>query len=114
LLQDGVFGPVTEARVRAFQKNEGIQVDGIVGRITWGRLPNTPSAPPKPSGKPTLTQALRRGSTGPNVVYLQGALGIKQDGQFGPITERSVRQFQQQNGLLVDGIVGPITWRALP
>jgi peptidoglycan hydrolase-like protein with peptidoglycan-binding domain len=114
LLQDGVFGPITEARVRVFQRNEGIQVDGVVGRITWGRLPSTPSEPAKPSGKPALDEWLRRGSTGPNVVYLQGALGIKQDGQFGPITERSVRQFQQQNGILIDGIVGPITWSRLP
>jgi hypothetical protein len=114
LLQDGVFGPVTEARVRTFQRNEGIQVDGVVGRITWGRLPNTPSAAPAPSGKPALIEWLKRGSTGSNVVYLQKALNIKADGQFGPITERSVRQFQQQNGLFVDGIVGPITWGRLP
>lgn len=114
LLQDGVFGPITEARVRAFQSNEGIQVDGIVGRITWGRLPNTPSEPAKPTSKPALTNWLRRGSTGSNVVYLQNALGIKADGKFGPITERSVKQFQQQNGLVTDGIVGPLTWGRLP
>jgi len=114
LLQDGQFGPVTEARVRLFQKNEGIKVDGIVGRITWGRLPGTPTATPNPTGKPELTEWLRRGSTGANVVYLQGALGIRQDGQFGPITERNVRAFQQRNGLFVDGIVGPRTWAVIP
>jgi peptidoglycan hydrolase-like protein with peptidoglycan-binding domain len=114
LVQDGVFGPITDARVRAFQKNEGLKVDGIVGPVTWGRLPDTLSAPPKPNTKPKLTKWLRRGSTGSNVSYLQGALGIRKDGQFGPITERSVRQFQKQNGLLVDGIVGPVTWGKLP
>jgi len=35
---DGIFGPRTEAAVRAFQRAEGITVDGIVGPVTMGRL----------------------------------------------------------------------------
>lgn len=35
------------------------------------------------------------------------------DGKFGPSTEQAVRQFQGQQGLAVDGIVGPVTWAAL-
>jgi peptidoglycan hydrolase-like protein with peptidoglycan-binding domain len=113
LVQDGQFGPITEARVKDFQRSEGIQVDGIVGRITWGRLPSTPTAVPEPSGKPALAEWLKMGSTGDNVVYLQRVLNIKADGQFGPITDRAVRAFQAARGLKVDGIVGPITWGRL-
>lgn len=38
LVVDGDFGAKTLAGVRWFQKRERIQVDGIVGPVTWGRL----------------------------------------------------------------------------
>lgn len=38
---------------------------------------------------------------------------IHVDGIFGPITDNWVRGFQTAVGTASDGIVGPITWRAL-
>jgi peptidoglycan hydrolase-like protein with peptidoglycan-binding domain len=35
---DGYFGGDTEKAVREFQGGIGIVVDGVVGKITWGRL----------------------------------------------------------------------------
>jgi peptidoglycan hydrolase-like protein with peptidoglycan-binding domain len=64
---------------------------------------------------------LRRGSTGPDVRRLQRILVMIKvldytqiDGTFGPKTEAAVREFQQGEGLTVDGVVGPATWGALP
>jgi peptidoglycan hydrolase-like protein with peptidoglycan-binding domain len=67
-------------------------------------------------GQPTV----QRGSTGDAVRRAQRALrrtadlGVVVDGVFGPNTETSVRSFQQSANLTVDGIVGPLTWHALP
>lgn len=64
---------------------------------------------------------IRRGSTGPDVVECQTDLIRLQydlspygaDGKFGAKTETAVKQFQKDNGLKADGIVGPATWSAL-
>lgn len=65
------------------------------------------------------TPTIARGDTGAGVRDVQQrlarllALTIPLDGVFGPTTERAVRSFQRERGLLADGIVGPETWRTL-
>ena len=59
------------------------------------------------------------GTKGPNVVTLQSRLAAKGytvgdiDGDFGKQTYIAVAEFQSDNGLVVDGIVGPKTWEKL-
>ena len=76
-----------------------------------------PEPEPVPGWRPTI----RRGSKGPEVGECQtmlvklgydiGACGI--DGDFGRATEKAVREFQGDHQLVVDGVVGPMTWDAL-
>ena len=55
---------------------------------------------------------IRRGSSGKAVKLWQVILGIKPDGLFGIITQEETRQFQLENNLKVDGIVGAQSWKA--
>lgn len=58
---------------------------------------------------------LRLGSSGEAVAELQRKLGgLKVTGVFGEPTDKRVRVFQAQHGLKVDGVVGELTWGALP
>jgi hypothetical protein len=69
---------------------------------------------PTDGSRPTL----RQGATGGDVNYLQRRLreygyNVEVDSKFGPKTASAVRAFQNANGLVPDGIVGPATWAAL-
>jgi peptidoglycan hydrolase-like protein with peptidoglycan-binding domain len=77
----------------------------------------TPASTPAPTPEPTTTTThyitLENGEEGRQVRLLQHALGIHEDGVFGPETEAAVRAFQASHGLEVDGVVGPKTGAAL-
>jgi GH25 family lysozyme M1 (1,4-beta-N-acetylmuramidase) len=113
---DGVFGYMTEAAVKLFQRDAELDVTGIYDEETRQALENW-----KPSDNGLAAarrRVLRRGSSGAEVVVLQTLLQARGfyraaiDGRFGPVTEQAVRGFQRQAGIVVDGWVGPQTWGA--
>lgn len=97
---DGKFGANTERAVRAFQRANGLEVDGVVGTHTRAALrgtsaPSTPSAPsqpaPTPSGDPgdVTTGRSRTASiggvntfkvSGKDGVAFKGGMSINADG----------------------------------
>jgi hypothetical protein len=66
---------------------------------------DAPLVPAPPIEKAKTDKVLKLGSKGPAVRRLQRALKLKQDGQFGPLTETAVKAFQKKNGLTETGIV---------
>ncbi len=94
---DGDFGPATDKALKDYQKAQGIAVDGIAGPDTFAHL-----------GLHELI-LLTQGSVGETVTKLQKALGIGADGQYGPATEKAVKDYQAKNGLEADGMAGPVT-----
>jgi len=56
---------------------------------------------------------LRKGAKGEGVKLMQEALGIGADGNFGPGTERALKEWQSANGLVADGVAGPATFEKL-
>lgn len=114
LADDGVFGRKTLRAVKRYQRRHGLTVDGVVGPGTWSSLGL--GAWPRAAGKRAHHRARHRShatSRGGRVARLQRALGLPDDGVFGPRTKRAVRRFQRRHGMTVDGVVGPATWRAL-
>lgn len=126
---DGSFGSGTAAAVKAFQSLFGLTADGIVGRTTWAKLNEVGIAVANklvdPGVEPgQFITTLRQGSTGTPVRALQyylrliaeywaGVPSVAVDGVFGAATTESVKAWQQQAGLTVDGIVGPTTWQSI-
>ena len=95
-----------------------IEIDGYGGWVRGGRkdfgaIPTPPAPPPAPSGPKYPGRPLRRGSQGEAVKHVQRVVGALQDGDFGAATERRVKAWQKSRGMFVDGVVGPVTWKAM-
>jgi peptidoglycan hydrolase-like protein with peptidoglycan-binding domain len=132
-------GGMCVEKTRAYVKDNKLKlINGIVG---WGRpvyageentpllskvgssdlapkaaksVLEKPTVSTKPTAKAKVTPAvLKKGSKGPQVKEIQKALGLKADGQFGPGTEKAVKDFQKSKSINPNGIVDSNTLKAI-
>ena len=131
---DGIFGPQTEAAVKAFQQIFSLDPDGIVGRATWYQIVRVYVAVLKLAELQSEGQEfffiqeypefLSLGDTGVLVEQLQYMLSVLSSflpqvpdpgmsGIFDNATLNAVRGFERYAGLPVTGSVGEATWDAI-
>lgn len=133
---NGVFKENTEAAVRAFQRQFNLNVDGVVGKATWYKISYIYAAVRKLAELGSIGRIedlysgqypgtpLRQGDRGVEVQLLQFYLSsisvfypqipnVTIDGIFGQNLLKAVLNFQQNFGLIDDGIVGRSTWEKI-
>lgn len=109
---DGHFGTKTGNAVKTFQSWIGLKTNGIAGSAVRSHIDSR-------SGGMVSGSAVRKGSSGTQVKYLQqaliglGFLSGSADGQYGPATTEAVRRYQSAYGLSADGSAGPDTMTSL-
>lgn len=134
----GYFGPMTKARVLAYQRQVGLPQTGVadvrmqqwLASKGWVRVPSTVSsaaiagASVARSALSTVSTdtpltgfthlVLAPGASGAAVRALQRALRtLAVDGRYGPVTAERVAAVQRAGGLPANGVVDPQTWRAV-
>lgn len=90
-------------QLRDFQKIMGLEPSGVADASTWNAINLIFSKP--------MIRLHHAG--GAPVRYIQYRLDADVDGVYGVLSEASVKKFQREHQLLVDGIVGANTWKAL-
>ena len=105
----GYFGEETEAAVLEFQKRNRLDADGKVGEQTREMLYSEDAIPKSLSYGEKSDDVLKYQKR----LYKLGYLTTEPDGTFGKDTVAATKLFQQINGLIVDGHIGPATRKLL-
>ena len=111
--------------VELIAKSLAAAIDDSIAEVYGTLTPPSPTPTTDTAYKTyRITPAQRRGekpySRGSDCAWMQRQLkaikiypDMEVDGIYGPITEKAIKVFQKNKGLVVDGECGPLTWKAL-
>lgn len=105
----GYFGDETAAAVKEFQERNDLAVDGMIGIYTKEALYSEDAVPHSLSYGEKSDEVLKYQQR----LFKLGYLTTEPDGTFGSDTRAAVKLFQQLNGLIADGHIGPQTRKLL-
>lgn len=100
LKEDGISGPSTESATQKFHQLMGINASGRPVSLTWNALDEILS---QPILRPNHAEGLA-------VRYIEYRVGSEIDGVYDAKTVEAVKNYQRQQGLTTDGIIGPQSW----
>ena len=100
----GYYGRLTQAAVKRFQRAKKLPVVGKAGSKTYAALRSSEGIVARqPNRSSTAVAQIQRR------LIAQGYDAGKIDGIYGAKTRVAVKRFQQDHGLIADGIVGSVT-----
>ena len=115
---DGKFGSASESALKEFQNQNGLIVDGIIGKNTCNALFDVKNVIIKINNYPVLESESNSSQSESLKISQQKLKDLNLytgsiDGINGTDTKNAVKEFQKKAGLTVDGVLGPITLAAL-
>ncbi|MEZ4407378.1 MAG: peptidoglycan-binding protein [Polyangiales bacterium] len=110
---DGDFGGATAGTLRDWSSNNDLTVDGIAGPDTWASPARRRRRREGSFGGQPARRPARRRRARPAGGPAELGRSLTSTYLFGDATDEAVREFQEENELDVDGVVGPLTWAAL-
>jgi len=113
---DGINGSLTKKAIREFQKLAGLVVDGVLGPNTINALINGENSYNDIGGADVEVSKTAYSEEIENAQIKLKELNLYTgdiDGINGIGTKNAIREFQKLAGLVVDGVLGPITSSAL-
>ena len=126
---NSIYNNNTISMVKAFQQKYNLPITGVFTYSDWQVLKNSynqilKSLPESLKEDLYPDYFLTRGSTGTDVIRLQRLLlaickydksipGIRVNGTFDDLTEKSIKKVQKDYNFDINGIVGPLLWKKL-
>ncbi len=103
---DGQFGSKTQSAVKDYQKKNGLSVDGIVGKNTWGSLTSSSSDTKTTAKKTTKVKTAKKETKRPE--YKKSDAVKKAEKKLGKWENNSPDKYESKYSQEIDGILNDI------